>query len=296
MNRAYPDFFEIDSSPGNASAWLPMRQSFAVLALSIAVCFASLAQQPEPSPQPQSSPQPQAQPSPQPQTPSDVHQLGNSSQSGVIGGYIMAAPPESWRGKMKVSFKLKKDGSLDELHPYYQDPDSQRVATEHPELEQNVLKNMRQWKYSPFLLGGRPVEIKTAVVLRFDLERPDQTLQPSLFSVSPSSPVSDIGGAKLPYALRNWVELDGETMHSIQIRYQTPDYPQMARIAHIQGRVLIRIQVDKAGRVVDEKAVSGHPILIQAAMNAVKKWQFKPVIVDGQPVEVLSSIGVEFHM
>ncbi|HKV91950.1 MAG TPA: energy transducer TonB [Candidatus Angelobacter sp.] len=259
-----------------------MRRSFAVLALSIITSFASLAQQPEPSPQPQ--------------TPSDVHQLGSPGHPGVIAGYITAEPPQSWHGKMKVSFKLKKDGSLDELHPYYQDPDSQRVATEHPELEQKVLENMRQWKYSPFLLEGRPVEIKTAVVLRFDLEKPDQTLQSSLFSVSPSSPVSDIGGAKLPYPLRNWVELDSETMHSIQIRSTAPDYPQMARIAHIQGKVLIRIQVDKEGRVVDEKALSGHPILIQSAMDAVKKWQYKPVIVDGQPVEVLSSIGVEFHM
>ena len=197
---------------------------------------------------------------------------------------------------MKVSFRLKKDGSLDELHPYYQDPDSQRVATEHPELEQKVLENMRQWKYSPFLLEGRPVEVTTAVVLRFDLEKPDGTLQSSLFSVSPSSPVSNIGAAKLPYAMRNWVELDGETMHSIQIRYTAPDYPQMAKIAHIQGKAVLRIQVDKEGRVVEKKGVSGPPILIQAAMDAVKKWQYRPVIVDGQPVEVLSYVAVEFHM
>jgi len=274
-----------------------MRRSLAVLALSIIFCFASLAQQPEPSPQPQSSPQPRTQPSPQMQTLPKI-QIGSPGHPGVIGG-IIAAPPsatDGWRGKMKVSFKLKKDGSLDELHPYYQDPDSQRAATEHPELERKVLENMRQWKYSPFLLEGRPVQVTTAVVLRFDLEKPDSTLLSSLSSVSPSSPVSNIGGAKLPYALRNWVELDSETMHSIQIRSTAPDYPQMARLAHIQGKVIIRIQVDKEGRVVDEKALSGHPILIQSAMDAVKKWQYRPVIVDGQPVEVLSSVAVEFHM
>lgn len=275
-----------------------MSRKFALLAVTIVFCFAALAQQPQSSPQPESSPQPQPsphpQPSPDPQTLPKVH-IGSPGQGGVIGGII--DPAQSWHGRMNVSFKLKTDGSLDELHPYYQDPDSQRFATqEHPELEQRALENMRQWKYSPFLLEGRPVEVRTAVVLRFDFEEPASSLQWSLNAASPSSTAPTIGGAKLPYGLRSWVELDPETMNSLRLKYKAPDYPQMARIAHIQGDVLLRIRVDKEGRVADEKAVRGHPILIQSALDAVKNWQYKPVIVNGQPVEILAQVLISFHM
>lgn len=198
---------------------------------------------------------------------------------------------------MNVSFKLKTDGSLDELHPYYQDADSQHFATqEHPEMEKRALENMRQWQFSPFVLEGRPVEVRTGVVLRFDFEKPDSSLQWSLNAASPVSTAPNIGGAKLPYALRSWVELDRETMNSLRITYKAPDYPQMARIAHIQGDVVLRIRVDKEGHVADEKALSGHPILIQSALDAVKKWEYKPVIVNGQPVEVLAQVMIRFHM
>lgn len=198
---------------------------------------------------------------------------------------------------MNVSFKLKTDGSLDELHPYYQDADSQRFATqEHPELEQRALENMRQWKYSSFLLEGRPVDVRTGVVLRFDFEKPASSLQFSLNAASPSSTAANTDGAKLPHSMRSWVELDPDTMNSLRIKYKAPDYPQMARIAHIQGDVVLRIRVDKEGRVADEKTVSGHPILIQSALDAVKKWQYRPVIVNGQPVEVFGQVMLRFHM
>lgn len=264
------------------------------LAVMLACCWIALAQ-PQTQPSTQAQPQPSPSPSQSSLAPLPSRPIG---KDGVIGGIIAASPSvtQSWRGKMSVSFKLKKDGSLDELHPYYQDPDSQRVATqEHPELEQKVLENMRQWKYSPFLLEGNPVEVRTGVVLQFDLEKPDGTLQMSLFSVSPSSPYSDFGRAKLPYALRSWLELDGETMNSIRVHYEAPNYPQMARIAHINGKVVVRIRVDKEGRVAEEKGVSGHPILVQSVLDAVKKWQYRPVVVNGQPMEVLSYVAVGFN-
>ena len=198
---------------------------------------------------------------------------------------------------MNVSFKLKTDGSLDELHPYYQDPDSQHFATqEHPELEQRALDDMRQWKYSPFLLEGSPVEVRTGVVLRFNFEKPASSLQWSLNAASPFSTIPNADGAKLPYALRSWVELDPETMNSLRSRYKAPDYPQMARIAHIQGDIVVRIHVDGQGRVTDAKGVKGHPILMQSALEAVKKWQYRPVIVNAKPVEVVSYVVIGFHL
>jgi periplasmic protein TonB len=82
----------------------------------------------------------------------------------------------------------------------------------------------------------------------------------------------------------------------LKIRDVTPAYPQMARIAHIQGDVLLQATISKSGVIENLRAVQGHPILIQAAMDAVKQWKYKPYILNGEPVEVETTIKVQFHM
>ncbi|HEV7550093.1 MAG TPA: TonB family protein [Candidatus Angelobacter sp.] len=84
---------------------------------------------------------------------------------------------------------------------------------------------------------------------------------------------------------------DGLKIHDV-----TPAYPQMARIAHIQGDVLLQATISKNGVIENLRAVQGHPILIQAAMDAVKQWKYKPYILNGEPVEVETTIKVQFHM
>jgi len=84
---------------------------------------------------------------------------------------------------------------------------------------------------------------------------------------------------------------DGLKIHDV-----TPTYPQMARIAHIQGDVLLQATISKSGVIENLRAVQGHPILIQAAMDAVKQWKYKPYILNGEPVEVETTIKVQFHM
>jgi protein TonB len=82
----------------------------------------------------------------------------------------------------------------------------------------------------------------------------------------------------------------------LKVHDVTPTYPQMARIAHIQGDVLLQATISKAGVIENLRAVQGHPILIQAAMDAVKQWKYKPYILNGEAVEVETTIRVQFHM
>lgn len=84
---------------------------------------------------------------------------------------------------------------------------------------------------------------------------------------------------------------EGNKIHDV-----TPTYPQMARVAHIQGDVLLQATISKTGVIENLRGVSGHPILIQAAMEAVKQWKYKPYILNGEPVEVETTIKVQFHM
>jgi periplasmic protein TonB len=75
-----------------------------------------------------------------------------------------------------------------------------------------------------------------------------------------------------------------------------PPYPQMAKIAHVQGDVVLQATISKGGIIENLRAVSGHPILIQAAMDAVRQWRYKPYLLNGEPVEVETTITVKFHM
>jgi TonB family protein len=84
---------------------------------------------------------------------------------------------------------------------------------------------------------------------------------------------------------------EGNLIHRVE-----PVYPQMARIAHVQGDVVLQALIGKDGAVENLRAVSGHPILIQAAMDAVKQWKYKPYLLNGEPVEVETTITVRFHM
>jgi protein TonB len=84
---------------------------------------------------------------------------------------------------------------------------------------------------------------------------------------------------------------EGNKIHDVQ-----PTYPQMARIAHIQGDVVLQATISKTGSIENLRAVSGHPILIQAALDAVRQWKYKPYILNGEPVEVETQVTVKFHM
>jgi protein TonB len=84
---------------------------------------------------------------------------------------------------------------------------------------------------------------------------------------------------------------EGNKIHDVQ-----PAYPQMARIAHIQGDVVLQATISKTGSIENLRAVSGHPILIQAALDAVRQWKYKPYILNGEPVEVETQVTVKFHM
>jgi periplasmic protein TonB len=73
-----------------------------------------------------------------------------------------------------------------------------------------------------------------------------------------------------------------------------PAYPPMARAARIQGPVLLRAIISKAGTIENLQTLSGHPLLVPAALEAVKQWRYRPYVLNGEPVEVETQITVNF--
>jgi TonB family protein len=75
-----------------------------------------------------------------------------------------------------------------------------------------------------------------------------------------------------------------------------PVYPQKARKDRVQGTVVLRAVIDKNGNVASLDVVSGDPVLAKAAIKAVKKWKYLSYLINGQPVEVETTIQVNFTL
>ena len=75
-----------------------------------------------------------------------------------------------------------------------------------------------------------------------------------------------------------------------------PEYPSQAKIARIQGAVVLSAIISKAGEIENLHVVSGHPMLVRAAIEAVSRWRYRPYILNGEPVEVETQIMVNFTL
>ncbi len=75
-----------------------------------------------------------------------------------------------------------------------------------------------------------------------------------------------------------------------------PPYPPLARMARVQGAVQLEALIARDGTIKGLKVLSGHPLLVQAALAAVQQWRYQPTLLNGQPVEVQTEIDVTFNL
>jgi protein TonB len=75
-----------------------------------------------------------------------------------------------------------------------------------------------------------------------------------------------------------------------------PQYPEAAKKAHLQGVVVLEATISRDGDVENLRIVSGHPMLVPPAIEAVKEWKYKPYRVNGEPVEVKTKVTVNFTL
>lgn len=90
------------------------------------------------------------------------------------------------------------------------------------------------------------------------------------------------------------VRIGGGVAAANLIKQVAPVYPQEAKDAKIQGVVVLEAQIDKTGSIENLTVVTGDPLLIQAAIDAVKQWAYRPIMLNGQPVDVVTTITVNF--
>jgi TonB family protein len=92
------------------------------------------------------------------------------------------------------------------------------------------------------------------------------------------------------------VRVSSGVQSGLLIRKVAPTYPPLARQARIQGTVVLQAQISKDGNIENLQLISGHPMLVPAAIQAVKQWKYRPYLLKGEPVEVETQVQVNFTL
>jgi len=92
------------------------------------------------------------------------------------------------------------------------------------------------------------------------------------------------------------IRVGGNVQQAKLVNQVMPLYPPLAKSARIQGTVRLEAIIAKDGSIQNLRVISGHPLLIQTAMDAVRQWRYQPTLLNGEPVEVVTTIDVVFTL
>ena len=92
------------------------------------------------------------------------------------------------------------------------------------------------------------------------------------------------------------VRVGGQIRPPLKIRNVPPVYPQIAQSARVQGVVIIEATIDRSGKVTQTRVLRSVPLLDQAALDAVRKWEYEPTLVNGVAVPVIVTVTVRFTL
>jgi TonB family protein len=159
--------------------------------------------------------------------------------------------------------------------------ESYKLESPHPEAP----------GYGALFLRGNPDRMEARVMgVKFE----DGEVWGSFPSPPPPPPPAPpvlISGPDDPKLIRK----SGGVLTDSATHRVVPESPPLARAARITGSVVVEVTVDEAGAVILARAISGHPLLKDAAVNAALHWEFKPTTLSGVPVKVIGTLTFNFE-
>jgi periplasmic protein TonB len=90
------------------------------------------------------------------------------------------------------------------------------------------------------------------------------------------------------------VRSGGQIQQAVLIYRKDAEYPKMARQTGTKGTVTLNCTIATDGTIKKVRVVSGHPMLVTAATEAVKQWRYRPTLLNGQPIEAETQVLVNF--
>jgi len=218
-----------------------------------------------------------AQPAPAPAKPEDAVG-GNSAGAGETASATPAQPPRTMapipvaaRGAESLTARISQTANL----PL------------PPPLESQATP--------PFV---RAAETSAAPAVAPPPAAVKETPKPAPQPPAPGSPVVDtppLSATQAP-APPEPLKVGGNVQEAKLIRRTTPIYPPLARQARVTGMVRVEATIGKDGKITRVAAVSGPPLLRQAATDSVRQWIYQPSLLNGQPVEVVTQVDVSFNL
>jgi TonB family protein len=199
----------------------------------------------------------------------------------VAPNYPPLARQARIQGTVFVHFEIDKSGSVQNL----------RLISGHPMLAPAAIEAVRQWQYEPYIIDGNAVTVQTSVEVKFALDGGPSNTPAALDGIVGTTPTTT---PRIAAPTR--VRVSSGVSAGLLMTKVNPVYPKDARRARIQGSVIMQAIIDKEGNVATLELVSGHPALVDAAMEAVRKWKYQPYLLNGQPVEVQTQMQVNFTL
>jgi TonB family protein len=164
-----------------------------------------------------------------------------------------------------------------------------RILRSIPALDQAAMDAVKQWKYEPKVIKGKPVPEVFTVTVRFMLDKAEKK--------GVAGVVKGVVTEKdLEEFAKGAVKAEGNITPPKLIKQVDPVYPEEARKKQIEGIVILSARTDEQGNVVGVKVLRSIPELDQAAINAVKQWKYEPKIIDGKPRALIFTVTVRFRL
>jgi TonB family protein len=179
------------------------------------------------------------------------------------------------------------------------------VLTGHPLLIQNAVDAVKQWLFAPAQQNGLPVVARFSLVVPFRLDGGDGPL-PALPPPPPPppsgksasvSPRADGQDAKPPMPQRIRVGANvqmASLMHQVEATYPEQALTAGPNGGPLEGSVKLSVVIGNDGTVQSVTPLEGHPLLAAAAQAAVQQWTYKPTRLNGEPVQVATTVDINF--
>jgi TonB family protein len=154
------------------------------------------------------------------------------------------------------------------------------------------------------LIGGKTKGDFERLELQAKLQRPPKTSYNQLYLAqisagadAPVPPAPLPAGKPLPTVVDpKTVSISGGVLQGNITKKVQPAYPPIAKAAGASGAVQVQVAIDEAGNVVEATAISGHPLLRAAAVDAAKQWTFRPTLINGAPLRIHGVLTFNFTL
>ena len=144
-------------------------------------------------------------------------------------------------------------------------------------LDQAALDAVKQWKYEPLVIDGKAHKVVFTVTVRFVL---DEGIKKDV----------------IKKFAQGAVKAEGDIQPPKLVKEVPPVYPEAARVAGVQGVVILSVKTDETGKVADTMVLRSIPLLDQAAIDAVRQWVYEPFVQDGKAVPIVFTVTVRFQL